>query len=199
MTTDQLAQVFPRASPSWLVALAEAMPKYDINTHERVAAFLGQLGHESMGLTVFEENLYYSAERLMAVWPTRFQSLEEATKCAKNSRALANNVYANRMGNGAPASGDGYRYRGRGPIQITGKSNYLRFGLLTGYPIAESPDAVSNSPDVGCAVACAYWQDTGCNPLADEGNHWAITRKINGGTHGLRERLAWVAKASRVT
>lgn len=198
MTTTQLKLVMPRAPMAWLIALAGEMAEWGITTPERISAFLGQIAHESAELTRLEENLNYSAERLVAVWPKRFPNAQAAAGCARNPEALANRVYANRMGNGDEASGDGWRYRGRGPIQLTGRDNYYSFGVVTGLPLLEQPDDVASVPAVGCRVACAFWKARGLNDLADKGDHAAITKRVNGGTHGLNERIHYASEALRV-
>ena len=149
-----------------------------------MAAFLAQLSVESARLTRLEENLKYSAERLVAVWPARFKSVADALPYANNSEALANKVYAGRMGNAAP--GDGYRYRGRGFIQLTGKANYKAFATASGVDVVANPDLLLE-PELAAESAAWLWQSNGCNELADAGELVRISKRVNGGTHALPE------------
>jgi putative chitinase len=138
-----------------------------------------------------EENLNYSAERLVAVWPSRFPTKAAAEPYARQPDKLANKVYANRLGNGNEASGDGWRYRGRGPIQLTGKANYEKCGAGIGEDLVRFP-CLLLTPSVGLASAGWFWHTRGCNRLADEDDHRAITRIINGGQLGLDDRIMLV-------
>ncbi|MCD0159737.1 glycoside hydrolase family 19 protein [Deinococcus sp. 6YEL10] len=160
----------------------------DARDRRRMAHFLSQLLHES-GLRPVSENLNYSATRLMQVWPSRFTPAL-AQSCARKPERIANVVYAGRMGNDAP--GDGYRYRGRGYIQLTGKYNYAKYGKATGYDLVGNPDLLLQI-GVGLEVACAYFVDHGCLVNADRGGYDQvdeITLKINGGYNGLDDRRA---------
>lgn len=192
-----LAKIMPRAPLPWLVALVDAMPRWFIDTPTRQSAFLGQIAHESVELTRLEENLNYSVARMMQVWPSKFPTSQSAIPYAYKPEKLANYVYANRIGNGDEASGDGWMYRGRGPIQITGRENYRKFGLYIDKPLEQFPE-LALLPEHGAAVACAFWQHNGLNELADKGDHAAITRKVNGGQHGLEQRIAYANTAARV-
>ena len=129
LTAEQFHHLFPRAQDpqGWVDSMNNVFPTYDLNTPERVAAFLAQCGHESGGWTVFEENLNYSAQGLNSIFKKYFPTIESATPYARQPEKIANRVYANRMGNGPEESGDGYRYCGRGLIQVTGKENYTWF------------------------------------------------------------------------
>ena len=130
LTASQLAIIMPSCPDpeNWAQALNTAMEKFEITTPSRMAAFLAQLAHESGQLTRLTENLNYSAKRLTQVWPNRFQTLEKAAPYEKKPEKLANYIYAKRLGNGDEASGDGWSYRGRGPIQLTGRGNYRAAG-----------------------------------------------------------------------
>ncbi|HYZ20748.1 MAG TPA: hypothetical protein VE690_01200, partial [Rhodopila sp.] len=152
-----------------------------------VATFLGQCSVESAGFRALEENLNYSAARLCQVWPARFPNLEKAAACAMRPEALANAVYANRMGNGGAASGDGWRFRGRGLIQLTGRSAYERFARAMGIGLDQ---AVEHAATVqGAADSAAwFWSAQGLNALATTWSIDLITRKINGGSEGAAER-----------
>lgn len=198
LTPDRLARAagIPLdVAAAWAPPLSAAMAAYAIAGPRRQAAFIAQLAHESAGFTRLEENLNYSASRLMQVWPTRFPTADKALLYAHNPEKLANHVYANRMGNGDEASGDGWRFRGRGPIQLTGRTNYAEasadlFGSV-GMPdrLVEIPDSVLD-PWVGAAVAARFWYVRKLNDLADIEDWEQITRRINGGLHGLEDRLA---------
>lgn len=160
--------------------LKAAMALHAIDTPERIAAFLGQLFVESDMLTRLEENLMYTTpERLCAVWPSRFKTVESAKPYVRNPQKLANFVYANRNGNGPEASGQGWAYRGSGYIQLTGFSNFSRAAAATGRPYVNYPELVRQPSDAALTAAW-YWQTNGCNELADAGNIDGITRAING-------------------
>lgn len=168
---------------------------YQVETLARLHHFLAQIAHESAGFTRLEEGLSYSAARLMQVWPSRFKTLNEARPYERQPYALAEKVYGDRMGNRAP--GDGWRYRGRGLIQITGRENYERFGKIAALPLLDNPGIAADA-DEATRIALAYWRETGCNLLADVNDIQGITRKINGGLHGVEERAVWLAKARKV-
>lgn len=193
ITAEHIQRAVPKAFTGWAAALADAMNRRDIDTPERVAAFLAQVAHESAGLTRFTENLNYSVDALMRTWPSRFPSIAAAAPYARNPEGLANHVYANRLGNGNEASGDGWRYIGRGAIQITGRENYRKAGAGIGYPLERYPtDAVL--PEWGAKAAAWYWQSHGLNELADADRFDDITTRINGGQVGRASRLSWLAK-----
>lgn len=185
------------AADQWAGPLNEAMQAFGIWSVERQAGFLGQIAHETNGLSRLEENLYYSAGRLMAVWPNRFPTEPIAQFYAHNPEALGNYVYANRFGNGDEASGDGYRYRGRGPLMLTFKDNYREasVALLGNERLVEYPDHVLWDNLTGASVAARYWYTRGCNDLADQQDWEEVTRKINGGRIGLDDRIARIEKA----
>lgn len=175
-------------------ALAEAMLAYKINTRQRQSAFLAQVAHESAMFTRRTENLNYSAERLLAVFPRYFPTAELAARFGRKPELIANRVYANRMGNGGEASGDGYRYRGRGFIQLTGKSNYAECGKALKVDLVASPELLES---VGMAAVSAawFWSRRGCNELADAMRFADISKVINGGKIGADERLALFNRA----
>lgn len=161
----------------------------------RLAHFFAQICHETGGLTILSENLNYrSAERLMAVWPSRFPTLQSAAPFVGNPRALANKVYARRMGNVDPD--DGWKFRGRGLLQITGRDHYARNGRALSIPLEEAPE-LAIDPDHSLAVALETWRRAGCDALADADDVVAVTRAINGGTIGLADRRTWLVKAKR--
>lgn len=198
ITENVLAKALPNCSHPglWADALEPALQKYGIDTRDRIAAFLAQTGHESGQFNVLEENLRYStAERLMKVWPKRFPTVGSAQPYVNNPQALANTVYANRMGNGDFASGDGFHFRGRGIIQLTGRSNYGQAAKETGLDLLAHPDLLVE-PDAAALVAGWYWSSRGLNALADDRtgdndleDFTEITRRINGGTVDLKKRF----------
>lgn len=197
-SVSQLAGVMPRAPIAWLLPLAIEMERWQIVSRNEIAAFLAQIAHESGELTRLEENLRYSAERLMQVWPRRFPDMLTAREYAGRPEALANKVYANRLGNGDAVSGDGWRFRGRGPIQITGRANYRDFGAIIGEDLEGDPDSVLRTPLVGCKVACAYWRRRVRIAPSDSADVRADTQAVNGGLAGLEDREAYFARALAV-
>lgn len=193
MTPEQIQTVAPKCSAEWAAALVEAALEREITTPAREAPWIAQLAHESSGFTRFEENLNYSATRLQEIWPRRFPTQSLALLYARDPEKIANRVYGNRLGNGPEASGDGWRFRGRGPIQITGRENYRRAGQAIGVVLEAAPELAA-TPTVGARIAAWYWQSRGCNELADRGEYVAITKAINGGLVGLRDRELWLYK-----
>jgi putative chitinase len=195
LSQDQLAQIIP-GNPyieHWYKALSEALPDYDINSPQRVASFLAQCGHESGGFTAIKENLNYKAESLVRVWP-RYFNTGNANDYAHNQEKIANRAYANRMGNGDEASGDGYRFCGRGLIQLTGRSNYQAFADSIQEDINNLPDYLATFE--GCVQsACWFWEANNLNQYADNYDLLTMTKKINGGTLGLDDRTARYKKA----
>ena len=189
VTSDILSALAPtnKNIDIWVQAMNTILPKYDIVTPKRLAAFLAQTVHESAGFTAVRENLNYSAQGLMKTWPARFNQTNAATY-ARQPEKIANKVYANRMGNGDEASGDGWRYRGRGLIQTTGKANYTK---LAQYIKKSLEETIEYCETVEGAVesACFYWASNNLNAIADTGDMAALTRRINGGVIGLADRL----------
>jgi putative chitinase len=198
VTEGQLRKLFPYAKAATVktfAAKSKALFKeFGISDKAiRKEYFLAQIAHETGGLTRSVENLNYSAERLTKIWPTRFPTIESARPFANNPEKLANKVYANRMGNGSPESGDGYRYRGRGYIQITGKDGYRQTGLRAGIDLVANPERAIASEDA-LRIACAFWKWKELNPLCDTRNFEEVTRRINGGLTGYDDRLEWLEK-----
>ena len=195
LSQEQLSQIIP-GNPyieHWYKALSEALPDYDINSPQRVASFLAQCGHESGGFTAIKENLNYKAESLVRVWP-RYFNTGNANDYAHNQEKIANRAYANRMGNGDEASGDGYRFCGRGLIQLTGRSNYQAFADSIQEDINNLPDYLATFE--GCVQsACWFWEANNLNQYADNYDLLTMTKKINGGTLGLDDRTARYKKA----
>jgi putative chitinase len=172
----------------WVDPLNETFERFDILTPRQQAAFIGQCGHECGHFKMLEENLNYRAETLMKLWPKRFPSLEFAKQYERNPRKIANSVYSNRMGNRDEASGDGYRFRGRGCIQLTGSANYFHAGKALGVDLVMEPDLVA-TPQYAALTAGFFWNTQRLNALAEVLNHIALTKKINGGTIGLDDRI----------
>jgi putative chitinase len=181
----------------WLEPMLETFEKYDISTPERQAAFIGQCAHESGNFKYLEENLNYSAERLCAVWPSRFPNLEAAAPYHRNPEAIANKVYSGRMGNGPEDSGEGFAFRGRGVVQLTGRDNYQRCGDGLGVDLVGNPDLLKD-PKYAMLSAGWFWNKTNLNALADSGDLETMTRRINGGLNGLNDRLKHIAHAQEV-
>ena len=187
----------------WIPALNETFARFNIATPKQQAAFIGQCGHECGNFRILEEGLSYSADRLMKVWPKRFPTLESAQPYARNGKALANKVYAGRMGNRDEASGDGYRFRGRGCIQLTGSDAYYHAGKALGVDLWANPDLVA-TPQYAALTAGWFWDTRKCNDLAEFGlpldgsgrPTWInLTKKINGGTVGLADRVKHTLQA----
>ena len=181
----------------WLEPLKETFEKYQIDTPKRQAAFIGQCMHESNNFKTLTENLNYSAQGLMATWPRRFPNMEFANQYHRQPEKIANYVYSNRMGNGSEASGDGWRYRGRGVKQLTGKENYERCGSGLGVDLVGNPDLLLD-PKYAALSAGWFWNKHGLNDLADKGDIETMTRRINGGLLGLDARRAAIQKAESV-
>ena len=166
--------------------------KFSINTPLRLAHFLAQCAHESGSFLFVKENLNYSAERLLKVFPKYFKDIETANKYARKQDAIANRVYASRMGNGDEASGDGSKFKGRGYIQLTGRQNYTAFDKFVDENIIDNPELVATKYPM--LSAAWFWNSRNLNALADKGGTdadvTAITKKVNGGTHGLADRIS---------
>jgi putative chitinase len=207
ITLDQLLSLAPSIRSSYRMAFLNGesfLNQYGIsNTPLRVAHFMAQMLHESGGLTIQFESLNYSPERLPKVWPSRFlpKGPLDPVAFAHNPQKLANEVYGKRMGNTAPT--DGYTYRGRGLLQLTGKESYAQATriLRTSNPAAPdfvaAPDEVIG-PQWSLAVAASEWEAKGCNALADRDDVRAVTRAINGGQIGLAERMEWLKRTKRI-
>ena len=174
---------------AWYPLLAATLPQFGITSIQRVAAFLAQCAHESMDFTVVHENLNYKAETLGRVWPRLFPA-DVAQQYAHNPEAIANRAYGGRMGNGPEESGDGYRFRGRGIVQITGKDNYRQCShdLYQNDSLLENPDWFETK-EGALWSACWFWHKNNLNPLADQEDLESMTKCINGGTLGMAERI----------
>ncbi len=198
LTPDKLKKVFPRCKDpeGWVKALVPAMDKYEINNRDRICSFLAQTGHESGQFGRLVESLYYkTAGRLVKVWPKRFRTEADAIPYLMNEEKLGNFVYANRLGNGDASSGDGFNFRGRGIIQITGRSTYSAVGKAIGVDLVKHPEYLEQAAYAALS-ACWYWQSRGLNALADDKtddndleDFRRITLLINGGYVGVQERF----------
>lgn len=197
LSADILRAALPAARPTDIVKfatpLAEACAEWGIDTPLRLAAFLAQIAHESGQLRTVVENLNYSAEALLRVFPRHFDATQ-ATAYARQPERIGSKVYANRMGNGDEASGDGWRYRGRGLIQVTGKANYAACGTALGLDLIAQPELLEQ-PSPAARSAGWFWHRNGLNRQADARDIETITRRINGGLTGLEDRKAHYTRA----
>jgi putative chitinase len=181
----------------WFEALCEILPDYDINTVPRVAAFLAQTAHESGGYRAIKENLNYKAESLCKVWPRLFPNIDIARQYAQQPEKIANRAYSSRMGNGPEESGDGWKFCGRGLIQLTGKDNYSRYAESTGQTLDEASEHLATFE--GCVQSAAwFWEANSLNKWADAGDMLTLTKRINGGTLGLEDRIKHYTHALHV-
>ena len=192
---QQYRELFPSASLKYHEPLDLLMREYKINTPLRISHFLAQVGHECARFTQFEENLNYSARGLVATFGDKRFPGNKAKEYERQPEKIANYVYANRLGNGDESSGDGWKYRGRGIIQLTGKANYEAFEKDHPFGVVDAPDWVLENPHVTVLVGIWFWSKKGLNNHADLGNLEAITRRINGGLNGLADRKALFQKA----
>jgi putative chitinase len=191
LTLQQLDQIVP-GNPyieHWYEALEQLLPDYDINTPQRIAAFVAQCAHESGRFTAIKENLNYKPESLVKTFPKYFDLATAQQYCSHPNKQefIANRIYANRMGNGTEASGDGYRYCGRGLIQLTGKSNYTKFAESLEMNVEDVPEYLATF-EGAAQSACWFWETNNLNNWADQGDITKMTKIINGGTIGLSDR-----------
>jgi putative chitinase len=198
LTDELFKQIFPRIDPDVSPSLNATLLDYNVNTVERIAGFLAQVGHESADLTRLVENLNYSAEGLASTWPTRYRGLDKkpnplAIKLARKPEAIANNCYANRMGNGNEASGDGWRYRGRGAFMTTGRSGYFDTGRAIGLDLINNPEQLQYPP-YALEAGAWFWNRYALNQRMDKGDFKGTTQIINGGQIGALDRQARFAK-----
>ncbi len=200
ITAEQLKRIVTTLSEAkckeLLPHLLQTMTEFGINTPIRVAAFIAQTAHESAGYSALLENLNYSAQALLKTWPNRFTP-ESAAAYARQPERIANHVYINRLGNGDEASGDGWRYRGRGVIQTTGRTNYMACGAGLGLDLITSPELLEQ-PLNAFRSAGWYWKSRNCSSFADSDNFTGLTKAINGGLNGLDDRKAYYARAKSV-
>ena len=185
VSKEQLKEL--HIDPVWEAALNTTFDRFDISTPFRQAAFIGQAAHESGNFKMLVENLNYRAETLMKVWPKRFPTLEFAKQYERDPKKIANSVYANRMGNRDEASGDGFRFRGRGLFQTTGHAGYYHAGQALGEDFVMQPDLVA-TPQYAALTAGFFWDTHKLNQYADSRDYKMMTKKINGGFIGLADR-----------
>lgn len=198
-TEDKLKRCIPsnKSVSEVFKSLVEVLPKYGITSVERVAAFLAQCGHESNDFTVLQENLNYSTKGLGATFAKYFPTIELADGYARKPERIASRVYANRMGNGDEASKDGWKYRGRGAIQLTGKDNYTAFSKTIGKTLDETV-AYCETLTGAIESACWFWTKNNLNAIADRKDILTLTKKINGGTIGLADRTLHYEKNLKI-
>lgn len=177
----------PELADKWVNALNETCQEFAIDSPYRIAGFLSNVAHESGGFKFVSENLNYSAASLMRVWSSRFPTVEIAQRYAMQPEKIANRAYADRMGNGDEASGDGWKYRGRGLIQLTGKNNYVAYSLACDNEALQKPDIVAE-PKYAAESAGWFWSVNRLNQLADNQDIVGMAKRINGGINGLDDR-----------
>jgi len=195
VNADQLQKL--HIDPSLVQVLNDTFQKWGISTPKQQAAFIAQCGHERGKFKILEENLNYAADRLMKIWPKRFPTLESAQPYHRNPKAIANKVYASRMGNRDEASGDGWRFRGSGWLQLTGHDNFFHAGKACGVDFVMNPDLV-RTPQYAAMTAGWYWATHNCNALAEAQDWIGLTKKINGGIIGLEDRVKHTNEALAV-
>ena len=177
----------PELADKWAVALDETCQEFAIDNPFRIAGFLSNTAHESGGFELVVEGLNYSVAGLMRTWPQRFPTVEVSQRYAMQPEKIANRAYADRMGNGDEASGDGWKYRGRGLIQLTGKNNYVAYSLACDNEALQHPEIVEQ-PKYAAESAGWFWSVNRLNSVADTQDIVRMTKIINGGTHGLDDR-----------
>ena len=199
LTLEQLKEILPnnQSTKEWYEALISILPDYEIDSTTRIAAFLAQCAHESAEFTAIKENLNYKATSLRKVFAKYFPTDELAEQYAHNQEMIANRVYANRMGNGSEASGDGFRYCGRGLIQLTGKNNYQAFATSLEMNLEEVPEYLATF-EGAVQSAAWFWETNNLNKLADAEDILGLTKRINGGTIGLEDRIKHYEHAKEV-
>lgn len=214
ITASQLVAVFPQSksvAQQYADMFNELFPKYGITTRERVAGFISQVGHESMGFTRLVENLNYSAHGLAATWKSRYSTgkmvmvkgrkVPEPNMLAlslhRRPEAIANNCYADRMGNGPEASGDGWKFRGRGLLMITGKFNYTRVAKATGLDLLKNPELLEQ-PRNATVASLIHWDTEHLNVHCDKRDLVALSKGVNGGLIGFDERKELFERAMEV-
>jgi putative chitinase len=193
LTLQQLKELLPRNPyvENWHGALSQLFPDYEINTPKRMAAFIAQCAHESAGFMILTENLNYKWQTLRKIFPKYFPTdalAQEYASKPNKQEAIANRVYANRMGNGPEESGDGFKYRGRGLIQLTGKQNYSWFAASLEISPEEATEYLGTF-EGAAQSACWFWETNNLNQWADKGDILTLTKRINGGTIGLDDRI----------
>ena len=194
INADQLRQL--HIGEEWVDALNTTFERFDISNPLRKAAFIGQCGHECGQFRILEENLNYRAEALQKLWPKRFDAAK-AQMCARNPKLIANTVYSSRMGNRDEASGDGFRFRGAGFLQLTGHSNFWHASQALGEDFVMQPELV-RTPKYAAMTAGWFWQTHRLNQYADSGDYLTLTKRINGGTIGLEDRKKHINEALHI-
>lgn len=199
LTVQQLSQIIPGNTyvKEWHEALEKCLVQYGINTPARIAAFLAQCAHESGNFRTIKENLNYRAESLLKVFPKYFKTVTEAKQFEKKPEKIANRIYGGRMGNGPEATGDGWKYCGRGLIQLTGKNNYQAFATSINMPLEQVPEYLATF-EGAVNSACWFWKNNNLNELADKKDIVGMTKRINGGTIGLEDRKKHYEHALKV-
>lgn len=188
ITPEQLQSIGITSNTDvWCEALNEVFPKYNLDTPQRIASFIAQCQHESANFTALKENLNYGVKGLIMTWPKRFTTPDLANKYARQPEMIANYVYANRLGNGDESSGDGWKYRGRGLIQLTGKANYQDFANTVGMSLEDVIPYLETTKGA-VEAACYFWNKNNLNSYADSGDIKGMTKVINGGYNGLDDR-----------
>ena len=201
LSTEQMKTVLPmmnwEKAQMYIPYITTILPKFNLDTPLRKAHFLAQVAHESGGLKYAAENLNYSAQGLRSVFGKYFKTIDIAASYARKPEKIANRVYADRMGNGNEASGDGWKFRGRGLIQLTGKDNYQQFAKDYGIDCVKNPDLLLD-PQFALASACWFWQKRNLNAFADKDDILMVTKKINGGINGLNDRQQYLDSFKRI-
>ena len=191
ITLELLKEIAPQTKTEklegFVEGLQDACDRFEINTTSRLACFLAQVAHESGGFNAVKENLNYGAQGLVNTFKKYFPTLEAAHPYERNPEAIANRVYANRMGNGDESSGDGFKHRGRGLIQLTGHDNYASFAADMGMTIDEAIDYLETYEGAAMSAAWFWWKNN-LNTWADQEDMLTLTKRINGGTIGLEDR-----------
>ena len=191
-TEEKLHHLLPRVKnvSEWYSSICETLPQYNIDDIARVSAFIAQCAHESGGFTIMEENLNYSAQGLRKIFGKYFPTDDLANQYARKPEKIANRVYASRMGNGDESTGDGWKFRGRGLIQLTGRSNYTKCSqaFFDDSTLVDNPDILSQ-PYYALNSACWFWNSNNLNALADAQDIKMLTKRINGGFIGLEDRI----------
>ena len=202
ITYEQLLAINNNKNPEmckyYIDALNKVLPEYKINTKLRLCHFLAQILHESGNLKYKSENLNYSAKALRSVFPKYFKTDEIANQYARKPEKIANRVYANRMGNGDEASGDGWLRRGRGLIQLTGTDNYKACTKALNVDLMKNPDLIISNAEICMKTACWFWDKNNLNTLADKDDVKTITKRINGGYNGIEDRESILKRAKSV-
>lgn len=195
---DILTNAIDEHVEKYTPALNAEMQKYEVHSPIRVAHFIAQIAHESGSFRYSSENLNYSAKALRAVFGKYFPTDEMAEAYARQPEKIANRVYASRMGNGDEASGEGWKFRGRGLIQLTGKENYTNCGNAIGRDLLSNPDQLATDPYAAVAASLWFWNSRSLNTHADNDDVNTVTRRINGGLNGLDDRVSYLNKAKAV-